>query len=330
MAQALLLSAAPADDPDRPHAHDELARMRRSAARDKFGVHALTDDPQTADVILFVENAGGTRHYPEVRRHPYVRKFREKCFLFTETDHALPVLPGIYASMEKRWYTPQRMRSGHYLRTFTVDFIEYEPEPVEREYLYSFLGAFNNHPIREAIADLDCDRQYLFDTAPYWPYGELSPAEQKRLQRRYVAVSRPSKFILCPRGRGASSYRLFESLRMGRPPVILSDQWVPPEGPDWPSFSVRVPERRTPDLPDILREREGEAVAMGERARRVWEDWFSEAATFHRAVEWCLAIRRSRALPESVLRSPALLHLLRPPHATLALTRPLFGMPAWR
>lgn len=330
MAHVLLLSAAPSNDPDRPYAHDELERMRRSAACDKFGVHALTDDPVAADVILFVEEAGDTRHYPEVRRHPYVRKFREKCFLFTEADHALPVLPGIYASAEKRWYTPTRMRSGPYLRPFTHDFLKYTPEPVERDYLYSFVGAFTNHPIRKAIARLDHDRQYLFDTTPYWPYGELSSEEQSKLEQRYVDVSRRSRFILCPRGRGASSYRLFESLRMGRPPVILSDAWVPPEGPDWASCSVRVPERRTPDLPAILQDYADEAVAMGRRARRVWDDWFSEAATFHRSVEWCLAIQRTRPLPEAVLRYTVLLHLLRPLHAKVVLKKMFFGMPAWR
>lgn len=304
--------------------------MRRSATRDKFGVHTLTGDPKAADVILFVENAGGTRHYPEVRRHPFVRKFREKCFLFTETDHALPVLPGIYASVEKRWYTPQRMRSGHYLRTFTVDFLDPPSEPVERDFLYSFLGAFNNHPIRKAIARLDVEQQYLFDTAPFWPYGELAPEQQEQLQERYVDVSHRSKFILCPRGRGASSYRLFESLRMGRPPVVISDQWVPPAGPDWSAFSVRVPERRVQDLPAILEDYEDEAVAMGERARTAWEDWFSERASFHRAVEWCLAIQRTRTFPESVLRYTTLVHLLRPIHFKFLLKKALFGMPAWR
>ena len=68
--------------------------------------------------------------------------------------------------------------------------------------------------------------------------------------------------ILCPRGEGTSSIRLFESLRMGRPPVIISDQWVPPEGPAWDTFSVRIPERRIHTIPDRLTELEHQAEMM--------------------------------------------------------------------
>src|SRR4029077_18783462 len=95
-------------------------------------------------------------------------------------------------------------------------------------------------------------------------------------------------FVLCPRGLSVSSIRLFETMRMGRAPVILSAGWVAPTGPRWASFALRIREREFARIPRLLEEREGEAVQMGERARKEWEEWFSEEVLFHPLVELCL------------------------------------------
>ena len=41
-------------------------------------------------------------------------------------------------------------------------------------------------------------------------------------------------------------------MMLGRVPVIVSDQWVPPDGPDWESFSMRVKEREVDTIPAML------------------------------------------------------------------------------
>ncbi len=38
-----------------------------------------------------------------------------------------------------------------------------------------------------------------------------------------------------PRGIGASSVRIFEAMRAGRAPVIISDDWIVPPVGDWGS-----------------------------------------------------------------------------------------------
>ena len=55
-----------------------------------------------------------------------------------------------------------------------------------------------------------------------------------------------------PRGLGVSSVRLFDTMRMARVPVILSDEWVEPIGPAWREFSLRIPERDFHCIPDLL------------------------------------------------------------------------------
>ena len=108
--------------------------------------------------------------------------------------------------------------------------------------------------------------------------------------------------MLCPSGVSPSTVRLFEVMKTGRVPVIISDEWVPPEGPDWASFSVRVPESELETIPALLERLKGSARGMGEVGRRAWEDWFSDDVAFHRTVEWCQSIAESRSRPESALR----------------------------
>ena len=318
MATVYLLSAADAEAPGRPYAFDPLQRLQRAAQKDRYGEHSVTDDPEAADIILFVENCGTFHHFfHEVRHHPLYRRYPGKCFMHTRTDYPVPFLPGIYTSLRQRWYDPQRVRAGMYLVAFDHGFTQYDGGTTAREYLYSFIGKTDTHPVREKIMLLDHPSQFLFDTTPYWPYGDLPPDMKEALETQYQDVALKSHFILCPRGFGTSSIRLFESLRMGRVPVILSDQWIAPEGPDWDTFSIRIPEADVAQLPRILAEREDEAPAMGKRAREAFEAYFAEEAIFHRVTEWCLQIRDMRSFPESVHRFRVLPQLVHPRYARM-------------
>jgi hypothetical protein len=319
MALAYLTSTAPPNDPSRPYPYDELERMRSSAAADRFGTHALTGDPDEADVILFVENCNPLVHWRELRSSPLYPKHREKCFLMTCDDFALPILPGIYPSIARRWFTPERTRSGPYLVQYDLDFITPELTFADTPYLYSFVGKKTTDPIRSRLFGLDRPEAHFEDTSPLWPYGELDRAARTAMQEHYVRVCHQSRFVLCPRGIAPSSIRLFEAMRMGRAPVIVADEWVPPDGVEWSAVSIRVPEAEVDTIPDRLAARAHEARAMGRRARRVWEDWFSREATFHRCVDWCLDIQATRRMPEALLRFGALRQLAEPTYRNMVI-----------
>ena len=295
MARVHLLSVAPHAASPWPYALDDLNRMRQSAAADGFGVHRLTDDPAEADVILFVENCDPARHYLEARRHPVYQAHQEKCFLFSRHDFPIPFLPGVYASIARPWYDPSRTRSGFYLDVFDKSFLPDDAASTERSYLYSFIGQLATDPVRRTLADLSHPDQFVFDTSSYWPYADLPARTRTKLETQYVDVAQQSRFVLCPRGRGVSSIRLFEMMRMGRAPVIIADDWVPPAGPAWDTFSVRVAEADLEHLPEILEPRADAAIEMGRRARATWERWFGPEAAFHRVADWCLELREAQA-----------------------------------
>lgn len=312
MPRVLLTSAAPENDPTWPYPYDELERMKASADADAFGRHHLTDDPDRADLILFVENADPIRHYVHLRSNTHFRTFPDKCFLFSRYDFPVPLLPGVYPSIPKRWHNQKRTRSGPYLNAFDDNFLYAPSQRDEYKYLYSFVGQKTTHPLRRQMFDLDHPQQFVFDTSDYWPYADLDAETKKKLEERYVNAFQQSLFVLCPRGLGASSIRLFETLRMGRVPVIISDDWVPPNGPDWDTCSIRVGESSIATIPRLLERYADQGVDMGAQARTVWETWFSKEATFHRVVEWCLEIQRERRFPEWLSRYRVLPQLVRP------------------
>lgn len=315
MAQVVLLSAT-RDGDQADHDLAPLRALRESANRDTVGSHSVIDDPRAAEVIIFAEFHGAGFYFERIRAHPVVKRYREKCFLFCSNAFVIPFLPGVYASIEKRWVS-SRTFSGFYLGTPTNEFMTFAPATGGLPYLYSFMGCVDNAAVRRDLAVLSHPRSLFEDTAPEFHRllgDRMSPVEMRDYHRRYAEVLKASKFVLCPRGLGVSTIRLFETMQMGRVPVVLSDNWVAPPGPRWADFSIRVRERDYARIPALLEQREPDAVAMGQLARSEWARWFSEEVAFHRVVESCLAIKRRRRIPEALARLPVYLQYLRPFH----------------
>jgi hypothetical protein len=318
LASVHLLSAAPADSDADSKAFLDLEQMLASAQADSFGVHRVVDDPAAADLILFVETSGAAGYYFErVRRHPLYREFGPKCYLFSSTDRVVPFLPGVFASVERRWYWPSWTRSGHYLGVSERPDLSYDPDASPSR-LFSFIGAGAAHPARARILALSHPEAILFDSSvedAEVAAGEKQAPSPEEYVARYLRSVLDSAFVLCPRGGGTSSFRLFEAMMLGRVPVIVSDQWVAPEGLDWDAFSLRVDEARVEEIPSLLEARRGEAAAMGEAARAAWLEWFSPAAGFHRTVERCLDLAGRAPARRGIRGYAPHLQMLRPYHA---------------
>ena len=321
MAQALLLTATAPDDHRTQH-HAPLRDLRRSAEDDRFGVHSVTEDPAAADVILFVESYGAGWHFERVRRHPLARRYREKCFIFCTNPFVIPFLPGIYTGVGRRWASARTI-TGFYIGLDENEFATFTPPTDDLPYLFSFTGSVATAPIRRKLSGVTHPRALFQDTSADWQRvlnGQMDAVERERFDRRYTDATKMSKFVLCPRGLSPSTIRVFETMRMGRVPVILSDEWIEPPGPAWDQFTVRVPENAYAEIPTLLERREHEAITMGNRARQEWLDWFSDEVKFHRTIDWCLAIKDRRRLSESLARWPVYAQYLRPFHFRRALS----------
>lgn len=161
----------------------------------------------------------------------------------------------------------------------------YDVKPTQ---LISFRGAMS-HSIRRKILT----HEHLSSLGPITHIDRWfnHTEEEKNAHLDEVLAS---KFVLCPRGISPSSIRLFEVMELGRVPVILADEWVPPDGPAWSRFSIRIAESQLDQLPQIVRCREQQWEEMSARSRQAWEEWFGPGTRVTSAVAAAEEILYSR------------------------------------
>ena len=289
--KVFLLSAYPYDSQD----NYLVPYVRESAAADPFQVHALTEDPAEADLIIFTEQRPyWDPYYWDVYRHPIYQSYAEKCYLFHDNYMTIPFMPTITPLLERHHFDPVLTQpSGYIVGMIPNNAIQEFGLSAEKKYLFSFVGASYTHPCRADIFKLTHERGRLVDTSQV-KVKELSAEATVEFEKSYAAIGLASKFILCPRGFGANSYRLYETLEMGIPPVIISDEWVPTAGPAWEDFSLRLAEAEIATLPQVLVAKEEEAERMGKLARQAWEEWFAKERQFHYLTEACLRLQATR------------------------------------
>ena len=111
MARVHLLTVHPKTD---TKASSWYVCLKENALADPFKIHRLVADPDEADLIIFVEIDAG-RLCESVLKHPYIKRFREKCYMFSTDWRVIPFIPGIYTAVEKSWYLPSRTH-GTYKR----------------------------------------------------------------------------------------------------------------------------------------------------------------------------------------------------------------------
>jgi hypothetical protein len=116
----------------------------------------------------------------------------------------------------------------------------------------------------------------------------------KKDQVGYIERIISAKFSICPRGTGTGSFRLQESMALGRAPVIISDDWVPVTGPRFDQFAIFVKEAELEQLPRILREHEPRWREMGRLAQKAWRQFFDPRHYCLNALSQIVDISRHR------------------------------------
>lgn len=281
------------------HQYDLLRRLHELS---EPRLHDWTENPEAADLI-FLTNAmqpAGSM----LEDHPYPQRFPEKCFILSEQWEPPFLLAGIYANAPRSPFWRGRFRTASYALhhpDFRNRFIEEHspeaPRTGEPDLLASFLGR-NCHPVRERLFALPKHPGiWIEDTSGYnaFTHDEAGRREQ---QRHYYDICLRSKFILCPRGAGPNSIRLFEALKLGIPPVIVSDAWVPCEGPRWDEFAVFIPEKDLALLPGVLERLEPTHWKRGELAQEAYRDYFAPGTYFNYLVNAALSAQTERIVPE--------------------------------
>ena len=120
----------------------------------------------------------------------------------------------------------------------------------EKIYLASFIGSIT-HPIRSMI----CDAIKPYENIVCNEKNIWSSHVSDQLATQFSTITVRSKFCLCPRGYGRSSFRFFESMLLDTIPVYLWDDicWLPyQEEIDYSTFSVCIPQKDVHRIHEIL------------------------------------------------------------------------------
>jgi hypothetical protein len=261
----------------------------------------LVGSGREAELVIYPISGRSDAPAEETVRDLSRREIR-RLFVYTQVDDPIPWAPGVYVSLPAGragnactggFFVPHHHREAGGIG----DDLE-AARGISPDLLWSFAGTVSSHPVRSRLAQLEDERGLLRDTQRWndtirWAWDSELRAEGRTAFASFAELLGRSSFVICPRGYGTSTFRLFEALQVGRCAVVLSDEWLPPPFVDWSSCAIRVPESAVDELPSILREREAEAPALGREARAVWERHFSPERQLQTLIDSCVAISAS-------------------------------------
>lgn len=158
---------------------------------------------------------------------------------------------------------------------FTGDFFSSEFNLTRR---FGFCGAIT-HGLRNQIISMinrsELEKDFVIRKGFWAP--ELTKTEARY---QYVKHIENNAFTICIRGAGNFSYRLYETMMMGRIPVIIdTDQILPFERHlDYSEFSLRInyrDDKIIDKLGEFVLKSDEDIISMQKKSRLIWKEYMS-------------------------------------------------------
>lgn len=142
----------------------------------------------------------------------------------------------------------------------------------EKIYTASFVGSAT-HRIRIKLAQqLISNSKYKIMLKNWSPHVDQLDFET------FLDVSLQSKFIICPRGYGLNSFRLYEAFQLNRVPVIVTDKEYLPWADElkWNIFSVLIKEDDICNIEKIIDNISDEQYnEMLNEGKKIYKNYFT-------------------------------------------------------
>jgi len=224
-----------------------------------------------ADVIIIQEENSfkNFKYITDLESDEIISTYPEKVFTINSDDCATGLLRGLYTSLPKYRFNSSIHAIVPYMH-FPNDLVfaghSMNIAPV---YLASWRGNTKSNRIRsKMVSSLKSKNGFYLETTNSWLNHDLDE------KKSYVNLIRAAKFSLCPAGWAPVSFRIYESMALGRCPVIIADDFEPPKGPDWKDFAVFYPQKDINLLSSFLCQNEQLAKDYGKNAFEVWKRYF--------------------------------------------------------
>jgi len=230
--------------------------------------------PNEADAIILHESFSFKewRYVSKLLADPVTGPYPHKAYTVNTDDIATGLLAGLYTSIPRNRFQAQCHRAVPYF-WYPNEWVLKPPCTGTRKprFLATWRGNVGSNPkLRQALFE-QCQGSSTM-LAEATETGWNLHGEQEK--RRYVDVLREGRFSLCPAGWAPVSWRIYESMALGVSPVIIADSFVPPDGPDWDRFAIRVPENSLHELETVLSEHSSAFDKMGMLALDAWREFF--------------------------------------------------------
>jgi hypothetical protein len=192
-------------------------------------------EPGLADAIIIQEinSYKDFRYIKKLLNDPLISKYPHKVFTINHDDCATGLLKGLYTSIPKSRYNPAIHASVPYMGYPNELIFATNQAKVEPLYLAGWRGNTESNKIRTKMFNLFyLNPHFQIATTDSWLNHKL---DEKKI---YINIIRNAKFSLCPAGWSAASFRIYETTALGRCPVIIADNFMPPKGPNWKEFAL--------------------------------------------------------------------------------------------
>lgn len=235
-----------------------------------------------ADAILITEKHRGwygPSYRNELALEPVFGNFIDKTYVLSFADHAHGLLRGLYVGLRRSIENASMHRAAPYHSGQFPNPLTRRPsqnsshwESTKVKYLACFLGSEKASVARRKIFRRwsNCENFLLGESGDYANHGLPEHSG-------YVQSIVDSCFVLCPEGWSPNSFRIFESMALGRCPVIISDQFVPCNEVPWTDFALFVGEHQIDNLEEILLQHHHNWRKYGRIAQEVFHAYFSKS-----------------------------------------------------
>lgn len=125
-----------------------------------------------------------------------------------------------------------------------------DTETKDKDIFCSFVGSMT-HPIRMKMLDVLVDNKDYVLKPKHWTLDVND--NRKEL---FLDITKRSKYSLCPRGYGTTSFRLYEAMQLNCVPVYISDNFHLPFDENyvnWGDISILINSKEIDDIDEILK-----------------------------------------------------------------------------
>lgn len=133
----------------------------------------------------------------------------------------------------------------------------------DKDTLCSFAGTIKNHPIRRKLNDL---------------YNKKFTIRENIGYKEFINLMERSVFSLCPRGYGATSFRICESLQHGSIPIYVYDRpWIPWfDEFNFSEIGILISEEEIPNIAKIIQSISDEEIEQYiKNGKVIYKEYFT-------------------------------------------------------